>query len=514
MPMSRSMAGESMSPVLSMRGIQKRFGPSVALGGVDLDVRRGEVHALIGENGAGKSTLMKVLSGAYVPDAGTMELDGQPYRPRDPLDARRLGVAMIYQELTLALHLSVEQNIVLGREPQSLGVVDRSAMRDTVARALESLEQPELEPTRVVATLSPGARQLVEVARAIVSDARVVVMDEPTSSLSKPESERLFAVIERLRSRGVAVIYISHFLEEVSRVAQRYTVLRDGKTVETSDMTHAAGDEQAFISHVIEAMAGRSLESAFPRVPHEPGEPILELDEFSGARLPIGARLSIRRGEILGIAGLVGAGRTELVRALFGLDVVRHGRVKVGAAVDAGRPPWERLRQGVGLLSENRKEEGLALGMSISDNLTLSRPVARFGVISRSARDRATAQLGEQVVLRYRDARQAAGDLSGGNQQKVALARLLHHDIDVFLFDEPTRGIDVGSKAEIYRLMGQLAQRGKSILFISSYLPELLGVCDRIAVMSRGRLSDPRPASSWSESSLLEAATAAGTARG
>jgi ribose transport system ATP-binding protein len=491
-----------------MRGIAKRFGAVIALGGVDLDVSRGEVHALIGENGAGKSTLMKVLSGAYVPDAGTMELDGQPYAPRDPIDAHRLGVAMIYQELTLALHLTVEQNIVLGREPRAFGIVDRRAMRASVETALSWLDQPELHPRRLVSELSPGARQLVEVARALVGDARVVVMDEPTSSLSRPETERLFPVIDRLRERGVAIVYISHFLEEVRRIAQRYTVLRDGRTVESGAVS-VGMDESQFIAHVIEAMAGRSLDEAYPHVPHEPGEVVLEVDGLSGARLPHQARLSLRRGEILGVAGLVGAGRTELLRALFGLDPMREGRVRVVGEWDSGRTPRERLDQGIGLLSENRKEEGLALGLSIADNLTLSRPVSRLGIIARKEHREATRRLGEQLGLRYRDARQTVGELSGGNQQKVALARLLHHDIDIFLFDEPTRGIDVGSKAEVYRLMGQLAQRGKSILFVSSYLPELLGVCDRVAVMSRGRLGDARPAADWTESSLLEAATAA-----
>ncbi len=490
-----------------MRAIEKRFGASVALAGVDLDVRPGDVHALIGENGAGKSTLMKILSGAYQPEAGQMELDGRPYAPRNPLDAQRLGIAMIYQELTLAVHLTVEQNIVLGREPRRFGVVDRAAMRARVTRALEWLDQPELHPETVVADLSPGARQLVEVARALATDAKVVVMDEPTSSLSRPESERLFAVIDRLHERGVAVVYISHFLEEVRRVAQRYTVLRDGRTVETADVPKAEG-EARFISHVIEAMAGRPLEAAYPHVPHETGDVVLEVEELAGPRLPRRASLSLRRGEILGIAGLVGAGRTEFLRSLFGLDAVRSGRVRIGTPWDHGRPPWERLDQGVGLLSENRKEEGLALGLSISDNLTLSRPVARFGVISRSAHDRATTEAASQLGLRYRDARQTVSELSGGNQQKIALGRLLHHDIDVFLFDEPTRGIDVSSKAEIYRIMGQLAQRGKSIVFVSSYLPELLGVCDRIAVMSRGWLGDARPVADWTEHTLLEAATA------
>jgi ribose transport system ATP-binding protein len=493
-----------------MSGIEKRFGASVALGGVDLDVRRGEVHALIGENGAGKSTLMKVLSGAYQPDAGRMELDGRPYAPDGPLEAKRLGVAMIYQELALALHLTVEQNIVLGREPRRFGIVDRRAMRARVARALEWLDQPELRPDRLVARLAPGSRQLVEVARALATDAKVVVMDEPTSSLSKPEAERLFAVIDRLRTRGVAVVYISHFIEEVRRVAQRYTVLRDGRTVETGDVPAGAGpgDDAAFVSHVIQAMAGRPLEAAYPHVPHEPGEVVLEIEDLAGARLPHQAGWSLRRGEILGIAGLVGAGRTELLRALFGLDPVRKGRVRVGGDWDAGRPPWERLGQGIGLLSENRKEEGLALGLPIAENVTLSRPVSRFGIISRAAHERVTTERAEQLGLRYRDTRQRASELSGGNQQKVALARLLHHDIDVFLFDEPTRGIDVSSKAEIYRLMGQLAHQGKSIVFVSSYLPELLGVCDRIAVMSRGRLGEARAVAAWTEHSLLEVATA------
>ncbi|MCC7010136.1 MAG: sugar ABC transporter ATP-binding protein [Acidobacteria bacterium] len=495
--------------LLRMRGIEKHFGPVRALSGVDLDVASGEVHALIGENGAGKSTLMKVLSGAHRPDSGEMELGGQPYTPEGPLDARRQGVAMIYQDLALAPHLTVEQNITLGREPSKAGVVDRGAQRASVERALRWLDEPGLTPDRPVMALPPGPRQLVEVARALAGDSRVVVMDEPTSSLSKRETRRLFEVIDRLRERGVSVIYISHFLEEVRQVADRYTVLRDGRTVESGTVPKGDGDEAAFIRHVIEAMAGRSLESAFPHVPHTPGEVVLELDGLSGARLPDRASLTLRHGEILGLAGLVGAGRTELLRALFGLDPIRAGRVTIGGDVDAGRDPADRLAQGVGLLSEDRTGEGLALNMSIADNLTLSKPTARFGVISRTAQRRATAETTATLALKHRDATQAVGELSGGNQQKVALARLLHHDVDILLFDEPTRGIDVGTKAEIYRLMGQLARQGKAILFVSSYLPELLGVCDRIAVMSRGRLGPARPVAEWTEAALLESATAA-----
>ncbi len=490
--------------LLRMRGIAKRFGPVRALESVDLDVAPGEVHALIGENGAGKSTLMRVLSGAHRADAGEMTLAGEPYAPSGPLDARRRGVAMIYQDLALAPHLTVAENIVLGREPTRFGIVDRATRRAAVQQVLDWIDEPALGPDRIVADLPPGPRHRVEVARALVGDARVVVMDEPTSSLSRRETTRLFEIIGRLRARGVGIIYISHFLEEVREVAQRYTVLRDGRSVERGIVSQS----DAFIDHVIEAIAGRTLDEAYPRVPHEAGEPVLELDAVSGLRQPDRVSLSLHRGEILGIAGLVGAGRTELLRAVFGLDPVRAGRIRVSGDWDTGASPRERLAHGLGLLSEDRAGEGLALGLSIGDNLTLSRPVARLGIVSRRTQGETTRTLGERLSLRYRDADQPVGELSGGSQQKVALARLLHHDVDVFLFDEPTRGIDVGTKAEIYRLMGELAARGKAILFVSSYLPELIGVCDRVAVMCRGRLGAARPASDWTEASLLEAATA------
>ncbi len=493
--------------VLEVRGIEKRFGAAVALGGVNFALRRGEVHALIGENGAGKSTLMKVLSGAHAADAGSMLLDGQPYAPRNPHEARGSGIAMIYQELTLAPHLTVSENMVLGREPHHFGVIDRDAVGRRVREALSWLHQPELDPARRVSTLSPGARQLVEVARALVGNAQVVVMDEPTSSLSRGDVEHLFQVIERLRKRGVAVVYISHFLEEIRRVAQRYTVLRDGRSVDSGSVPQAPEQAAAFNARVIEAMAGRKLGEVYPRVPHTPGEVVLELEALSGQSLPRNANLALRRGEIFGIAGLLGAGRTELLRTLFGLQAVQSGRVRLSGHWDHGQAPFSRLAHGMGLLSENRKDEGLALGMSIADNLTLSRPLARFGVVTRAAQERVTRSLGERLHLRYQSPTQPAAQLSGGNQQKVALARLLHHDVDVLLLDEPTRGVDVGSKAMIYRLMGELAAQNKAVLFVSSYLPELLGVCDRLAVMTRGRLGPARPISAWNESSLLEACT-------
>ena len=495
------MTDREAETILRMRAIVKRFGAVPALDGVDLEVRRGEVHALIGENGAGKSTLMRVLSGATAPDAGVMELEGQRYAPRGPREALSRGVAMIYQELVLAPDLSVAQNLLLGREAHRLGVLTPRAQRARVEQVLALLGSSELHPDREVAELGPGPRQLVELGRALLGEARVVVLDEPTSSLSAAEARALDALIGRLTERGVSIVYISHFLEEVQRIADRYTVLRDGRTVATGELASAT------LERILEAMLGRSLGEVYPRVAHEPGEAVLELDQLAGAPSPSSASLTLRRGEILGIAGLVGAGRTELVRAIYGLAPVRAGRVVVASVADRGRPVHARIAQGLGLLSEDRKHEGLALAMSIADNVTLSRPAASLGVIDRAGRASAASAWMARLSIRARDGEQPAAELSGGNQQKVALARLLHQDADVLLLDEPTRGVDVGSKVEIYQRIGELAAAQKAVLMISSYLPELVGVCDRIAVMHRGVLGQARPVSEWTERELLEEAS-------
>jgi ribose transport system ATP-binding protein len=490
-------------PLLEMRGVVKSFGASRALDGVALDLAAGEVHALIGENGAGKSTLMKILSGAYRPDAGTMTLGGVPYAPRGPRDARERGVAMIYQELTMAPHLSVEANVMLGQERVKAGLVRRGEHRKLVAEALELLAHPEIRPDTVAGTLSVGAQQLVEVARALVSNARVIVFDEPTSSLTERDAERLFVVIDRLRERGLAIVYISHFLEEVRRVSQRYTVLRDGRTVANGPM---AGTELATI---IAQMVGRDLTDMFPHVPHTPGGPVLELSGLARKTVLKRADLTVRRGEILGIAGLVGAGRTELLRTIFGLDAVRSGAVKVKGVGGIHATPRRRIAQGLGFLSEDRKGEGLALGRSIEDNLSYSAlgDYARWGWLNLRRRRVEAARWMANLRVKAAGPAQAIGNLSGGNQQKVAIARLLHQRADVLLLDEPTRGIDVGSKAEIYRLVGELAAQGKAIVMVSSYLPELFGICDRLAVMTRGVLSAARPIGEWTEHSVMEVAT-------
>jgi ribose transport system ATP-binding protein len=489
-----------------MEEIRKRFGSTHALRGVDLEVAAGEVHALVGENGAGKSTLMKILSGAEQPDSGQMVLDGEPYHPAGPQKGRLSGVAMIYQELALAPHLSVEANIMLGLEEQRWGFVRQEVHRRRVHEALALLQHPEIRPELPVYRLSPGACQLVEVARALVIAARVIVFDEPTSSLTARDTEHLFELIGRLKERGVSIIYISHFLEEVKRIADRYTVLRDGQTVGTGPVRGTP------LNTIIEQMVGRSLEELYPRVPHEIGEQILQVRDLAGAPLPVKAGLTLHQGEILGVFGLVGAGRTELLRALFGLDPIAGGEVYLHEALCTRATPRQRIAQRLGLLSEDRKQEGLALTQSIADNLTYSwlRPYVRAGWLNLSRRRAAVVEWLERLRVRCRGPEQKVVELSGGNQQKVALARLLHQDADILLLDEPTRGVDVGSKAEIYRLIGQLAQQGKAILFVSSYLPELLGICDRLAVMSRGRLSAGRPVSAWTPEHVMAFATSGG----
>jgi ribose transport system ATP-binding protein len=482
---------------LRMEGVHKRFGATIALGGVDLNVNAGEVLALVGENGAGKSTLMKTLSGAHQPDEGRMWLDGQPYAPRNPLEARRAGVAMIYQELSLAPHLSVMENILLGMEPTHGPVVRWDEVRQRAAAALHTLGRGDIDVRRPVGELSIASQQMVEIARAVAIGCRVLVLDEPTSSLTRPDIRHLFDLVKRLRSQGLAIVYISHFLEEVKEISDRFTVLRDGKSV------GGGATRDATTERIIALMVGRDVEDLYPRSPRTPGEVVLDVANLGARSKPRDATLQLRRGEVLGIAGLIGAGRTELLRALFGLQPVKQGRVRIAAFSGAAKPR-ERWRQGMGMVSEDRKLEGLALNLSIADNLTLS----KLGVfVSPAQQERASRTWIGRLALRCRSPWQPVGALSGGNQQKVAIARLLHHDVDVLLLDEPTRGIDVGSKAQIYRIIDELACAGKAVLMVSSYLPELLGVCDRIAVMCRGVLGPARPVAEVDEHQIMIEAT-------
>jgi ribose transport system ATP-binding protein len=492
---------------LSARDVRKTFGPTVALGGVSFSVDAGEVHALIGENGAGKSTLMNVLAGATSPDSGALLLDGAPYRPSNPLDAKKSGVAMVHQELSLCPHLSVAENIALGGEPSRFGIVRHAETRKLAEAALARVADPgkaaNLSVDALVGDLSPAHQQLVEIARALSqSSCRVLILDEPTSSLAVDDVKKLFSVVRALRDQGLAVIYISHFLEEVREVADAFTVLRDGKTVGTGSMARAE------IAEIVGMMAGREVSALFPRSARTPGDVVLEVKGLAGIDKPVHATFALRRGEVLGIAGLVGAGRTELARAVFGLDRVKRGEIKVLGVLGPASPAT-RLEQGVGFASEDRKGEGLATGLSIADNLTLSklRGLGPFGLVIPTRKREASQRWLDRLAVRALDPDQPVGELSGGNQQKVALARLLYHDADVLILDEPTRGIDVASKAQIYELIDALAASGKAILVVSSYLPELFGICDRIAVMRRGRLGDARAVADLTEHGVLMEAT-------
>jgi ribose transport system ATP-binding protein len=492
---------------LATREVKKAFGGTAALDGVSFSVAPGEVHALIGENGAGKSTLVKILAGDLTPDAGDLFLEGAPYRPRGPMDARRAGVAMVHQELSLCPHLTVAENVLLGVEPASFGFLRRAEARRRVEAALVPIAGGSggLDPGATVGDLPPAAQQLVEIARAVAAtDCRVLILDEPTSSLSADDVTRLFRIVDDLRARGLSIIYISHFLEEVQRVADSFTVLRDGKTVGGGRMQGTP------LSDLVTMMVGRRIDQLFARSPRVPGDAVLTLEGVAGIERPLSASLALRRGEVLGIAGLVGAGRTELLRAVFGLDAVKSGKIRVGTFEGRG-DSRARLAQGVGLLSEDRKGEGLATSLSLAENVTMSKltGLGPLGLVLPAWRRRATRAWMDRLGIRASDPDQAVGDLSGGNQQKVALARLLHHDVDVFLLDEPTRGIDVASKAQIYAIIDELATRGKAILMVSSYLPELMGVCDRIAVMRRGRLGPSRPVSELTEHAVLSEATGA-----
>ena len=491
-----------------MRGVRKAFGGTVALDGVDLAVRGGEVCALVGQNGAGKSTLMSILAGATAPDAGSMTLNGAPYAPKDPREARRAGVAMIYQELSLAPHMSVMDNIALGVEPRvhgalgAFGIVHRDSMRQSARAALAQLGHSDISPDAIVSDLSPAAQQLVEIARALAFGCSVLVLDEPTSSLAHGDVIKLFELIGRLKQQGLAIVYISHFIEEVTQVSDRFVVLRDGRNAGDGVTSRTTGSE------IVNLMVGRALDDLYPRGSRARGEPVLELDALAPARLqPVS--LTVHRGEVFGIAGLLGSGRTRLLRGLFGLDPVKSGSVTLGVHRGPLLPSqwWQR---GMGMLSEDRTSEGLATNLNIADNMTLTRleGPARGFFVSPSAQRQSARQWMEKLDIRATGPFQQVSRLSGGNQQKVALARLLHHDVDVLVLDEPTRGIDVASKAQIYKLIDELVSGPpeggqKAALIVSSYFPELLALCDRIAVMSRGRLGTPRPASEWTEHALV-----------
>lgn len=473
-----------MEPLLRMVNIHKAFGATRALAGVDLEVQPGQVHILAGENGAGKSTLMKILTGVHRADEGEILFQGRPFAARHPKEALLAGIAMIYQEFNLALHLPVHSNIFLGHEIKRRGVVNAAAQR-RATRELFAMMDAEVDPDLPVGRLGVAQRQLVEIARALSVDAKLIIMDEPTAALSAKEAAKLFETIRALQKKGVGIFYISHYLEEFGEIGDVFTVLRDGETVGGGPMAEATPET------IIQMMVGRKIDDLYPKNPHEKGDVVFETYNLTAPAGISAERLEVRAGEIAGVAGLVGAGRTEMLRALFGLDPGQMDDLRVNGVAVLPPTPRKLTRRGVGLLSEDRAGEGLAQDMSIAVNMTLSVPekISRRGIISFKKRDELARELIRRVGVKAESPDQKINQLSGGNQQKAAIARLVGADAAALLLDEPTRGVDVGSKVEIYRIVDQLAREGKAVLMVSSYLPELFGMCDSLYVMARGRLS-------------------------
>jgi ribose transport system ATP-binding protein len=486
-----------------MRGIRKAFPGVVALDGVDLTLHAGEVHILLGENGAGKSTLMKILSGAYRKDAGSIVMNGEEIDIASPRDALARGIRIIYQELNLVPHLSVAENIFLGAAPTRFaGVIDRARLHANAARLLGELGL-DIAPEVHIHRLSLAQRQMVEIAKALSSQdkASVLVMDEPTSALTAREVDQLFQLIARLTARGVAIVYITHRLEEVGRIGQRVTVLRDGRHVTTTMLAATT------IAELVRLMANRDVGEHFPKQRTAPGIELLRVEHLGRGNVLHDITFTLHAGEVVGIGGLLGAGRTELARILAGADRGERGRVICkGTAVVFGAP-GDAIRRGIGLLPEDRKAEGFVAGLTVARNIALphGRKLARFGFLPR----RSEETLADPVVRDLRvkaTATQETRLLSGGNQQKVVLGKWLAGDAQVFIFDEPTRGVDVGAKVEIYHLMNRLTAAGAGILMISSEMPELLGMSDRVLVMHKGRITAELDARDATQERVLSAA--------
>lgn len=487
---------------LELDGITVSFPGVRALDGVSLEVRAGEVHGLMGENGAGKSTLLKVLSGVNHPQAGTLRLNGSTHSFTTTRAAIDAGIAIIYQELHLVPELTVADNLMLGQLPNRLGVLDRRAL---IKRAVDELERlgEHVDPRTPVKHLSIGQRQMIEIGKALMRDARVIAFDEPTSSLSARETENLFRIIKALRAEGRAIIYVTHRMEEVDALCDRVTVFRDGKRIQTFESM--ANDRQALIT----AMVGRPIADVYGYRPRPAGDVLLEAKGLLGPGLAEPASFTARRGEIVGFFGLVGAGRSELMKLIYGAERASAGHVELAGKQVNFKSPRDAVRAGIALCPEDRKKEGIVAIASVADNLNLSarRHFCRGGFLLDATRERALTQdYIRKLAIKTRDGDTAIGTLSGGNQQKVILSRWLAERIEVFLMDEPTRGIDVGARAEIYHLLYELAEAGRSVLMVSSDLAEVIGVADRIIVMREGRIVGNVPKAEATPGELIKMA--------
>jgi ribose transport system ATP-binding protein len=487
--------------VLEVSHLSKSFPGVRALEDVSLRVLRGQVHAIVGENGAGKSTLIKILTGVYGKDRGEICLDGRTVMIDSPATALGLGLAAIYQEIILIPDMTVAENITLGRYPSQLGVIDPAQLEARAAEVLAVLGQ-KINPRAPVRQLSVAMQQMVTVAKALAQDARILIMDEPTAALSQREIERLFQVIRRLKAEGVTFIYISHRLEEIFQVADRVTILRDGRVVGDFDVS------EVDVERVISLMVGRTLHDLFPREKHVIGEEVLRVEAFESPGKFWDVNFSVHRGELLGIAGMVGSGRTEVVRALFGADAGARGRVYLHGRAVRFTNPREAIEQGMGLLPEERKSQGLVPLLSVRDNISLAilGRLSRFGIINHTRQSTLVLELVRRLGIRTPGLEQLAMYLSGGNQQKLVLAKWLARQCSVLIFDEPTRGVDVGSKAEIYRLMSEMCRRGAAVVMVSSELLELLSMSDKILVMRHGRVAGEIPREEATEEQVLNLA--------
>ena len=496
----------AMTPLISVNKLSKSFPGVRALHDVQFELLAGEVHALMGENGAGKSTLMKILAGVYRRDSGDILVDGQPVSFECPRDAQAAGVGIIHQELQLMNHLTVAQNIFIGREPRGrLGLFLDEDRLNAQAREILSRMHVNLDPRALVGELTVASQQMVEIAKALSFDSRVLIMDEPTSALNDAEIAELFRIIRELKGRGVGVVYISHKMDELKQIADRVTVLRDGEYVATVDAAHTT------VEAIIGMMVGRTLTDVAPAArAAAQGEAALEVRHLNAGPLVRDVSFTLRQGEILGFAGLMGAGRTEVARAVFGADPVESGEILVKGAKATIRNPSDAVAQGIGYLSEDRKRFGLATGMDVESNIVMSnlRSFLSFNFFLRRARMRRRAtHFISLLAIRTPSPSQEVRLLSGGNQQKIVIAKWLERDCDVLFFDEPTRGIDVGAKSEIYKLLRSLADEGKAIVMISSELPEILRMSDRIVVMCEGRITGELGANEATQERIMHLAT-------
>jgi ribose transport system ATP-binding protein len=488
--------------VLRMRQIRKIFPGVVALDNVDFELRRGEVHILLGENGAGKSTLMKILSGAYQKSSGQIIFDGAEVEIKNPKHAQSLGISTVYQEFNLIPHLPIGENIFLGREPvRFAGIIDQRAILEGAQSALAGLGLT-IDPRRVVKNLRVAEQQMVEVAKALSLDARILIMDEPTAALTEHEIGELFSTIRTLKEKGVAIVYISHRMEELFEIGDRVTVLRDGRSVGTYEVREMRKAE------LIRLMVNRDLTELFPKEHATRGAEVLRVESLSTKGGLKDISFSLHKGEVLGVAGLLGAGRTELARAIFGLDHISSGNIYVNGVAQKMSSPRTAIKSGLGFLTEDRKSQGLVLPLSVERNMCLSsvEKFSRWGVMNTKREREAASRYTEELRIKTPSLDQKVVFLSGGNQQKVVLSKWLCSAAEAFIFDEPTRGVDVGAKAEIYQLMNRLTAAGVAIMMISSEMLEVLGMSDRIMVMRGGRIAGEFSAEESTQERILQCA--------